>query len=307
MFIWKNLKNLIMSSIILTAAASSLEATAQENIHLRIEREILSLIPKDHFFPAQAIKAFLKGYSDEDLQLIFEDFFELKESVFQKADRRPLFLVTAGSPCAGKSTLLERYLEKSDVHYAYIDPDRVCLFHMTRTYVADRNKGKTPLEAYNHWRGASNFISNTLMAFALSEGYATALGSTMTSPYSYKAFQGVRGYGYKEHILHVSCPDDLRVASEKKRRDSGVVQCDEDDLRAKGVMFYQRLDDYLKHADTMEIYYRGGMDSYVLAATWKDGSMQVLDKEAYPHIVGLHDKAQGDGDWEKNIKIASEK
>jgi len=308
MFILKNLKILIMASLLVTGVGSVAATEPQENIHDRIERDILSLIPKNHFFPAAGIKSFLKGYSEADLELIYADFFELKESVFKNAEKSPQFLVTAGAPCAGKSTLLERILEKSKVKYAYTDPDRVCLFHMTRTYVDDlQNQRRNASEAYEHWRGASNFISNTLMAFGLSQGYAMALGSTMTSPKSYLAFQGARGYGYSIHIIHVSCPDSIRADSENKRRGGNVVQCTDEDFAAKGNMFYQRLGDYLTHADIMDLYYRGEMDTYVHAATKTGQDLHIFDGSAYAQIFKLHNAAQGEESWQRQWDAVSHK
>src|SRR3990167_9140838 len=223
------------------------EIPSRDEIMRTIDLDILSIIPKGYFYGKDSVSAFLNLLNDypvEDLRNIVKDFFNLKDKIFKDAFKNQVirqYVVTAGGPGSGKSTILENYL-KENPGFAYIDPDRSCLLHMENTY----NKyilSHTPQESYEKWRNASNFIANVLMCYALEEGYNIAHGATMTSPYSVNEFEALKGYKYNRKILHINCPDELRIDSEKTRRESGIFQCSDIDFVNKGEDFFKRLED----------------------------------------------------------------
>lgn len=213
----------------------------------------------------------------------------LKDETFADADKKPIYLFTAGGHGAGKSTVLESELERSEIHYAYIDPDRRGLQRMQATYLVDVEAGVPSEEAYNKWRGASNFISNTLMAIALDQGYAIAHGTTMTSPHTAKALNAVKEYGYERHLLHITCPDIVRVAANRIRQEK-IYQCTEEDLIEKGKAFFERYDDYLNNTDQISFFYRSSLEETTLAAVKVRKEFTIIDQLSWRIIRALHEE-----------------
>ncbi len=249
--------------------------------------EIVEQIPEEHFFPREAICSFLDGYSKEDLEKISSDFYLLKDETFAHAEKKHLYLFTAGGPGAGKSTILENEIANSKIQFAYIDPDRRGLQRMQSTYLADIEEGIFSEDAYTKWRGASNFIANTLMAIALDQGYAIAHGTTMTSPHAAKALQAIKDYGYERHLLHISSPDVIRIASDRARK-KVLFQCTEEDLNEKGKAFFERYDDYLENTDQISFFYRPAVEKTILSAIQVGEELTVLDEESWAAICELH-------------------
>ncbi|GAB5410960.1 MAG: hypothetical protein ChlgKO_00740 [Chlamydiales bacterium] len=254
---------------------------------MNIPVEIVQQIPENHFFSREAICSFLNSYNEEDMEKIVSDFHLLQQQTFANADRKKIYLFTAGGPGAGKSTILENELDKREIHYAYIDPDRRGLQKMESTYLTDIKSGATSEEAYTKWRGASNFIANTLMAIALDQGYAIAHGTTMTSPHAANALQAIKNYGYERHLLHITSPDVVRIASDRARQEV-LFQCTEEDLIKKGKAFFERYDDYLANTDKISFYYRPAVDETVLAATQVGEELTVRDEASWAAIRELH-------------------
>ncbi len=264
--------------------------------------QILQEVPAGHFYSVDNMRAFLKEYNARDLQRIYVDFCALRESTFKNADKEKDYIVTAGGPAVGKSTVLEQFLEgkrpevsEASLSRAYIDPDRSCLQKMEKTYLLDLEQGKTSEEAYTKWRGASNFLSNVFLALALKEGYAIAHGSTMASPYAKYSLQAImNNYGYKVTILHVTAPDEVRKASEAKRQENGVVQVTPIDFEEKQKIFLKLYEDYLNNAHQVFLYYRGEMGDAVCAASVKDVCIETFNKNAFQAIQNIHDRAKGE-------------
>lgn len=254
---------------------------------MNIPVEIVQQIPENHFFPREAICSFLEGYNEEDMSRIVSDFHLLQEETFRNVEKQKIYLFTAGGPGAGKSTILEDKLNKAEIRYAYIDPDRRGLQKMATTYLADVESGLSSEEAYSKWRGASNFIANTLMAIALDQGYAIAHGTTMTSPHAAKALQAIKNYGYERNLLHITSPDVVRIASDRARQEV-LFQCTEEDLIEKGKAFFERYDDYLANSDQISFFYRPAVDETILAAIQVKEQLTVLDEECWNAIHELH-------------------
>ena len=298
-----------VAAIPLSAAANDVVAGPQD-IRSQFDA-ILTEVPQNHFYSAANMRSLLNKYTTAELELIHKDFLELREQTFAGATKQLSYIVTAGGPGAGKSTALESLLQAEQrpplsIRRAYIDPDRTCLLKMQRTYLADtESHARSPQKAYEHWREASNFLSNVFLAIGLKEGYAIAHGSTMATPYAKNALTAIKNqYGYNTTIMHLTCDEDIRIQSEKQRRDSGVVQCTDQDFKDKNVMFFSLLGDYLQSADNVFFYYRGVFDRATFAAKVKasQGEVTVYDEHDFAKIKEMHDAAQGRGFWKKTFE-----
>lgn len=258
--------------------------------------------PETFFMPRAVNRKLLDRYNEQELALIYADLQERQEALFAEAAKTNKYLATAGAPCAGKSTLLERVLATAPQKYVYIDPDRATLLHMSNTYKKDiETKTRTIEEAYTHWRDASNFIANLFLAKALKEGYAIAHGTTMTSPAITKLFTALKqDFKRSTTLLHISCNESVRKASEEQRRARGVVQCTWEDFATKMTMFCDRLPDY-RLADKIDFYFRSDMHGYALAATWLSGELTVANSTALQYIRTLHDQYKHAGYFDSCI------
>ena len=254
--------------------------------------QVLAEIPEDHFFPRALLKKYLTDYTAEELDLIYQDFVEIRHKTFFHAEKRPVYIATAGGPASGKTTLLENFLDTSPDHFAYIDPDRTCLPQMEKTYKKDLSENTRELyPAYVHWRAASNFIANTLLALALKDGYAIAHGTTMTASETKRVLASLRTqYRYNVTLWHLTCAENVRVESLAKRVSSGNVQCTPQDFEEKGKFFYQRLPDYVGGSDKIVFFYRSKMDTTTVAGKIEGGQLTVRDDHALQNIAENHGK-----------------
>ncbi len=101
-------------------------------------------------------------------------------------------------------------------------------------------------------------------------------------------------------MIHVSAPDDVRWGSIQER-DKTFVQTTEQDVKEKGLLLPQRINDtFLKYADQIEFYYRDDVkQDAVLAARWlrnEDvsefaGTLQILEPKQYEQIKSVHNAA----------------
>jgi hypothetical protein len=246
----------------------------------------------EHFLAKDVNRKLLARYSTDELSLIYADLLSLQESLFAGATKAPIYLATAGGPGAGKSTVLEGYMKNSEIQFVYADPDRAALLRMEKTYKADlAAKKRTPEEAYNHWRDASNFLANYFLAKALRNGYAVAHGTTMTAPAAVleKIFATLKNvYGRKIHLLHITCNEAVREESEHARRARGVVQCTWEDFHNKNTAFFARLPQYLV-ADQVDFYYRSKLDNAACVASRSNGKTIVSNSEGFTAIQQLHE------------------
>jgi len=241
------------------------------------------------------------------------DYCDLKKSTFEGVTQDRDYLVTAGGPASGKSTILEHLMAGKDcpdkslnhalIKRAFCDPDESCLFKMTHTYLVDKlSKARSPQDAYEHWRNASNFLANVFLGIALDRGCAIAHGSTMATPPSIKALQAIKGlYHYKRTVVHVTCDEQVRKASEAKRTSREEVHCTSKDFVEKQKMFTALLADYIKCSEKVLFCYRGEFDNFVWAAKVENGKLEIYDQKAFAKIQEIHDAAQGSGFWKRTL------
>lgn len=259
---------------------------------------LLERMPAGHFYSNDDLRKLLNGYTPEELTNIHTDFLTIQETTFAVADQRREYLFTAGGPSSGKTTLLEKLLEQNPTHYAYIDADN-CLKQMQHSYGLDHTRNA--VEAQQYWHNASSFIANVLLGYALRDGYAIAHGTSMASQYTRTVLEAIHQYGYTILMIHVTCAEEVRIASELARRERGVFQCTDEEFNAKQRSFVSLLPEYMGLADSIFFYYRGEMDSMVLAAQKVLQEILYWDTEALKAIEMLHNALSGEGFWSHNV------
>lgn len=271
--------------------------------------EILEEVSPNHWFSGEGITKSLGKYDQRDLEGIFKDFTELSSSHFENPKINSSYIATAGAPCSGKTTHLEEQVQNAAFKgFVYIDPDRTCLNKMKSTYLSDIETGtRTSKEAYEHWREASIFSADALMALAFRRGYAIAHGTTLTAPKINLMLDAIHHvYDYSIKIHHITCDEDERIASNSRRNSESTYQCTEKDFRDKRVMFFERLGDYLRGANDIHFFYRDHL-GIVKAAEKKDTEIRILNVDLYKKIERAHDEtlSHRTGYWQNSIADAA--
>lgn len=268
--------------------------------------------------PQKVLEGFLSGkafdhpdlYTADEKEKLQNDINEIyKRILAEDPVREKLVIITAGAPGAGKTVKLRQdRAEKvsKGTNYAYICPDDICLKSQTRTYVADIATGGDTMsvrkDAYTKWRPGSNAATHLILGNLIREKCAFYFGTTSSGPATGKFFEFLKLQGYKIRLIHVSAPDDVRWGSIQKR-DKTFVQTTEQDIKEKGLLLPQRINDaFLKYADEIEFYYRPEVEQdAVLAARWLrnedassvTGTLQILSPESYEKIKSIHNEAIG--------------
>jgi len=279
----------------------------------------MSLIYQEGAFqyslPQKVLESFLSGrafdnlekYTEDESFRVCADIREIFETILSlNPDRTPLAIMTAGAPGAGKTTKMRRDLEEKKSlgkNFAYICPDDVCLKRQTRTYLRDIESSDgskdARLAAYNKWRPASNAATHLILANLIRERYGFYFGTTSTGEAAGKFFEFLKRQGYRIALIHISAPDSVRFASIQER-DKSFIQTTEKDVVEKGLLLCQRImDTYLKYADSIEFYYRDGVEKEPeLGAYWsrnfkegKLGTLDIMSPFAYGRIKEIHDEA----------------
>ncbi len=252
---------------------------------------------KEPLIPVNIIEPLKKTYSEEEKSLINEEMKTIDEKAFSKAQKKKIYLATAGGPGACKSTILEKRLgEENDLGYAYLDPDRVALLSMDRTFAKDREND--PKAAYKKWRDASNFITNTLLNKAFGGGYNIAHGTTSTGATMGNFYKKLKAEGYKIHLIMCSSPEDARLAAIKYRDEvQKFVQSTQEDIINKGKMYYDRFPVYAEYADDIEFFWTGYFkEGSIKAATWtREKGLFILNQEAFSKIEKDYNEHKKEG------------
>lgn len=272
----------------------------------------LSSIYNENFqysLPKTVLESYISGkafdHSDlytlgerEDLE---EDTREIFAGILSKNPTHGNWAVmTAGGPGAGKTVKMRQELEAVEDNIAYICPDDVCLKSQKRTFLKDveamgvnEENVAERLALYCKWRPGSNAATHLILANLIREKYNFYFGTTSTGPSTFRLCDLLKKQGYKIRFIHISAPDDVRWNS-LRERDKTFVQTTEQDTREKGLLLPQRIaDTYLKYADVIDFYYRGGVSEDAnLAAHWvRDEGLTVIDPEDYQKIKTLHNTA----------------
>jgi len=249
-------------------------------------------------------------YTEREQADLDADILNIYARVLQKAEQLQVgkekwVNISAGSPGCGKTTVLGEA----------VDPDALCLKQMELTYLKELKAGLKTLEEevfateaereqaekairlkmYNKWRPGSNAGCQWILAHLIKKKLPFNYGTTCSSPMTGGFLKFLQDHGYKIRIVHVTAPDEVRVES-IKIRDKQFVQTTDDDIREKGRLVPQRLNDtFLRYADEIEFYYRGAPEeSATLAATWLRYDKQEESKEGpgFKFTVHNHQKLQ---------------
>ncbi len=234
-------------------------------------------------------------------------------------------IITAGAPGAGKTTLLEQIKGERELkgdRLGYSDPDAVSLKQMTRTYQAQIQEadGSRSLEeqktiretAYADWRPASNAVHHLMNAHFMGTGISFCYGTTATGDKTHYGLKALKDQGYKITLIHLTAPDDVRVASIQER-DKEFIQTTPADIVEKAKLLPQRIaDTYTAFADTIQFYHRDGVHTdAVLSAVWTRGeegqppTISIQNQDAYDAVRTWHNSNLNGRDelqWEKTVE-----
>ncbi|MBN9378091.1 MAG: hypothetical protein BGO14_01235 [Chlamydiales bacterium 38-26] len=262
--------------------------------------------------PQNIVKQYLAGngfdnkeeYSEEESQRLYEDINENYDNILSAHPKKEkIAVITAGAPGAGKTFKIHeelKFFSTQGQHYAYVCPDDVCLKNLKRTYIKDLESSSDAVSAYNKWRPGSNAAAQLILANLIRENYAFYFGSTSSHPATGLLFDFLKKRGYQIRLIHVTASDETRWKSIQERNNT-FFKTTEEDIKAKGLAVSERINDtYLKYADQIDFYYRGGpRENTVLAAKWlrveneeaQLGKLQVVDSKAYEEIKKIHNKS----------------
>jgi hypothetical protein len=314
------LTKFIASSFLILGSLEAKDTSMEVNVN-QVNSSVcnLSLIYNESYqysLPQNILEGFLSGkafdnpefYTGEESEKLHSDINELYQSILEsKPSQGNLAIITAGAPGAGKTVKLRQDLEANankGINYAYICPDDVCLKNQTRTYVADIASSDESLaarqNAYNKWRPGSNAATHLILGNLIREKYVFYFGSTSSGPATGKFFEFLKAQEYKIKLIHVSATDGVRWGSIQEQ-DKTFVQTTEQDVRDKGLLLPQRINDtFLKYADEIEFYYRDEVkQDAILAARWLrnedasefTGTLQILEPKQYEQIKSVHNAA----------------
>ena len=243
----------------------------------------------------------LEEYSPYDISLIKKDLEIIKGLIFRSVvkEKQPIYLATAGGPGSAKSTILETFLieNQQGKNYVYIDPDRMVMRFMVNTYISylsayniakKRPYSNLLKEAYQKWRGGSNYISGTLFNKATRGFFNVAHGSTSTSAHIEGLYKRLKKRGYK--IILLLCGADKRTRLDlinHRRKIQANVQASKEDIINKGKLFPQRLKTYFKYADRIYIYWTqtSPIKSILAAEYSKKKGLVIKDKRSFDLFV----------------------
>lgn len=255
------------------------------------------------YFSPDMIATHVNHYSDVEKEAIEKDLKVVRSVCFSpvrnQINRKPIYLATAGGPGARKSTILERFLHDCSfsTDIVYVDPDQRGLKFMPHTYyskslcslvVAEQeNYLQAVKNGYEKWRGASNYITLTLLEEAFAQQRDIAHGTTSTGEYISTFLPKVKAANYEIILLLCSCDDSVRQKAVKYRNEEQkFYQNTPEDAVAKGILFPQRIPTYFAQADTLYLYWSDDLFSRErLAAIFTQGNVEVKDQDALDKFI----------------------
>jgi len=231
----------------------------------------------DPLVPNGVIQGFIKSYQPKELERVNLDLESIKHNSFYDKNpverpvyiEHPTYVASAGGPGASKTTILEAFMENKS-NFVYIDPDHSCLKYMyiyrqelsnlaiKKALAQDQKNGYQALlrDAYNKWRGASNYISNTLLNEAFTKKYNIMHGTTSTAPTMEEFYKKLKKQGYRIVLVLCGSTDENRKNSlEFREKELKFYQSNFDDYVDKGKLFYQRFPIYFKYADEIHFFW----------------------------------------------------
>lgn len=263
------------------------------------------------FFSPEMIFTHLKSYTEEEKIAINKDLKVVRSVCFSENGnpnkKRPVYITTAGSPGSRKTTILERFLQAHKNHPyiyepIYLDPDQRGLKFMTHTYYSrslnaltigqQREYNISAENAYEKWRGASNYIALTLLEEAFLQRRDIAYGATSTGSHIGDFLSNVKNAGYSIILLLCSCEDSfVAQAIDYRNNEQKFYQSTPEDILSKRKLFAQRMPIYFLWADELYIYWSDDLFTPErLAAVIKENQLQVIDADALENFKKKYEK-----------------
>jgi hypothetical protein len=137
-------------------------------------------------------------------------------------------------------------------------------------------------QAYEKWRGASNYITYTLIEETLRDRKPMIHGATSTGEHIEALFKKLKDLGYDITLLLCSCEDSVRSQAVTYRNTvQRFYQSTPEDAVTKGKNFPIRMPVYFSQADTLYIMWSDSLfQPERLAAVLQDGKIKVVDQQA---------------------------
>lgn len=310
----------IISAVVLCFAAHSLAGVNQ------------SIPRSDEYvlFSSDLINSYLSSYNDQERLEIAKDLAIVRDICAvqpSSGDQELFYLATAGGPGSRKSTILERFLNNHPEFSTgtYLDPDQRALRFMVHTYynislnalasAEDQDYANIRKRAYEKWRAASNYITNSLLEEAAKTKKPITHGTTATGEFIEPLFKKLKNRGYEITLLLCSCPDELRSQAVTYRNTmQKFFQSTPEDALQKGKAFPAKMLIYFSHADTLYLFWSDNLfQPERLAAVLKDGKLEVVDQNAFGLFVKkyendrkvLSSEGKDTPQWDELISIYS--
>lgn len=275
----------------------------------------ISSIDDGYPVPKEMIRHWLFGYgfdnknpyNEEELSRVYQDLEEIAQIRFMQPLRKsktPIAVLTAGAPGSGKTIVLENHWKnqehQTNVAIAYNDPDARVLRYMEHTWAQDikatHNTIDSRKNAYTKWRPASNAIAQILQAYILKHKVDFYFGTTSSSDKAKYLYKYLKDLGYYIKVLHVTAPDEVRIASIHKR-DKEFVQTSDQDIVNKAIDLAKRINDtFCAYANEIIFYYRDQVEEKAKpVAIWKRISygketFQILDQDGFEAVKQIHNQ-----------------
>ncbi|MBA3956778.1 MAG: hypothetical protein H0X51_00065 [Parachlamydiaceae bacterium] len=264
-----------------------------------------AVLNAEFFFTPQMVSSHLKGYSQEEIELLNKDLNVVRSVCLDgtKNTEERFYLATAGAPGARKTTILEKFVSLHPEYQGgvYLDPDPRTLKFMVHTYYARSlsplvisstgNYDKVIKNAYEKWRAGSNYIVLSLLEESFAAGRSITYGTTSTGAHTPDFFARLKENNYEIVLLLCSCPDEVRYkAVDYRNRVVRFYQSSPEDAVAKGALFSQRMDAYFTYADQLYFYWSDSVFApEKLAGTWSKGKLDILDSKAMQQFVDKYE------------------
>jgi len=231
-----------------------------------------ALQAREHFiFSPEQIESHLVSYNEQEKEDIAKDLAVVR-SVCRVEEapskEKPFYLASAGGPGSRKSTILERFIQRNPEFQSgvYLDPDQRGLKFMPHTYynrslnalMAASNPDYLEVKktAYERWRGASNYITLTLLEETLQKKNDIIHGTTLTGDYVAEFLKKLKAEGYHITLVLCYCPDQMRKeAVEYRNNEQRFYQSTPEEEVSKGKAFVEKLSVYFEQADTLHLYW----------------------------------------------------
>lgn len=254
---------------------------------------VAALQAEEYFmFSPEQISSHLISYDEKEKEGIAKDLKVVRSVCHVKeapSIDRPFYLASAGGPGSRKSTILERFIKSHPEFQSgvYLDPDHRALKFMAHTYydqsLSALQAASKPdyLEirkaAYEKWRGASNYITFTLLEEALLKKSDIIHGTTLTGAYVEEFLKKLKAEGYHITLVLCYCEDEIRQeAIEYRNNEQKWYQSTPEDASSKGKVFAEKLSVYFQYADSLHLYWSDDlMAEERIAAIFESGEMIV--------------------------------